>query len=479
MNRALWWLLWTDTLGAGRSVARRALRPMPILLGAGFLLLAGLLAWATRGQPPIRPAGASQVGAPVLAIVVLLGVFSPHGLFFRPAEIDWLFPAPVSRRSLALFNILVRARTAVLSGLVLPLLVSWRGSDPLLTFVGYTLVFLLLQVSAQWFAVVRAWLASRVGLAVRVALGLALFAVPFAAVGLELRGWSGGLDTFVVESAVLDRLGAPVRPFVAVIAAPTVSEAAPAAALSFAILAAIVAHILWLDVPYRDTAVAGTERFSRRLANMRGGGGSFGVSARRVRTRLPMFPRLAGVGPIAWRQLLELIRNPRGVVLVVVVVVVSAGGALGGPLLRGAAGEPFPTGFALVAVFMATWVPLLMGENIACDFRRDYDRMPVLKSWPVSPLAVATGQIAAAAGFAASIQLVAVWAIAAISGALPAWLVVAAPVLLPCVSWIAVSLDNLLFLWLPYRNVPEDPGDVGFVGRTFALTGLKFLTVTL
>jgi hypothetical protein len=120
-----------------------------------------------------------------------------------------------------------------------------------------------------------------------------------------------------------------------------------------------------------------------------------------------------------------------------------------------------------------------MSANIACDFRRDYDRMPILKSWPVSPLAVATGQIAAAVVFASLIQLAGLAVIAAVSRALPVWLVVAAPLLLPAISWIAISLDNLLFLWMPYRNVPEDPGDVGFVGRTFALTGLKFLTITI
>ena len=107
-------------------------------------------------------------------------------------------------------------------------------------------------------------------------------------------------------------------------------------------------------------------------------------------------------------------------------VAVTTGGSLAGPLLRGAEGDPFPLGFALVGVFLATWVPLLMGENIACDFRRDFDRMPVLKSWPVSPLAVATGQIAAAVGFASCIQLAALAIIAVVSRALPSWLLSAA-----------------------------------------------------
>jgi hypothetical protein len=479
VNPTLRWLLWADTRGAARAMARRALSPLPLLLALGFLLLAGLFGYATRGTPGISTAGAQQIGAPVLAMVVLLGVFSPHGLFFRPAEIDWLFPAPISRRSLALFNIAVRARTAVLSGLVLPMFVSWRGPNPLTTFLGYTFVFLLLQISAQWFAVTRAWLKLRVGLAVRVALGIALFAVPLGAAGLELRTHPGGLETFFVDSAVLRALGTPVRPFLSIIVASTPGEAFVSAGIALAILGAVVGHIVWLDVPYRETAVAGSERFARRLANMRSGGSSFGVSTGTARLRLPMFPRLRGAGPICWRQSLELLRNPQGIGLVVFVVAVAAGGALAGPILRGAEGEPFPQGFALVGVFIATWIPLLMSENIACDFRRDYDRMPILKSWPVSPLAVATGQIAAAVVFASLIQLAGLAVIAAVSRALPVWLVVAAPLLLPAISWIAISLDNLLFLWMPYRNVPEDPGDVGFVGRTFALTGLKFLTITI
>jgi hypothetical protein len=479
VNRALWWLLRADTRGAARAIGRRARDPLTVVLVLGFLALAVFFAFATRGTSGISPAGARQIGAPILMLVVLRGVFSPHGLFFRPAEIDWLFPAPVSRRSLTLFNIAVRARTAVLSGLILPMFVSWRGTSVVFTFLGYTFVFLLLQISAQWFAVVRAWLVLRVGVGVRASLGIALFAVPLGAVALELRQYPGGFETFFIDSVALSMLGTLTGPFLSIITADSAVVAARYAAVSLAILAAIVGHIVWLDVPYRETAVVGTERFARRLARMRGGGGSFAVSTARARLRLPMFPRLRGVGPICWRQTLELLRNPHGIALVVVVVAVTTGGSLAGPLLRGAEGDPFPLGFALVGVFLATWVPLLMGENIACDFRRDFDRMPVLKSWPVSPLAVATGQIAAAVGFASCIQLAALAIIAVVSRALPSWLLIAAPLLLPAISWIAISLDNLLFLWIPYRNVPEDPGDVGFVGRTFALTGLKFLTITL
>jgi len=46
------------------------------------------------------------------------------------------------------------------------------------------------------------------------------------------------------------------------------------------------------------------------------------------------------------------------------------------------------------------------------------------------------------------------------------------------VSWVALCIDNLLFLWMPYRTVPDDPGDVAFVGRTFATALFKFTVVT-
>ena len=478
MNRALWWLVWCDTRSAVRDLRRRALQPVGLFVTVGFVSLIGFFAFLTSGAPSVSQAGVRQFGAPMLVLFMLLGVFSPLGLFFRPAEIDWLFPAPLSRRQLALFNVVIRARTALVSGLVLPLLFSWRGPSPIWTAVGYTLVFLLLQISAQWAAVVRAWLARRLVFGIRLALGLALFLVPLGLAALELRAYSGGIEAFVVDSRVLSAFGTPARPFVSIIAATEPASALGAAVLSLAILAAFVAHIVWLEVPYRELAVAGSERYARRIASMRGDGGSAGLLPATSRLRLPMFPRLGGAGPVCWRQMVELARNPHGVVLVLVVVAVALAGTLGAPLLRAEDGEAFPYGWALVGVFVTAWVPLLMGENIACDFRRDYDRMAVLKSWPVSPIAMATGQIAAAVGFVTAIQLIGIVVIALVSGALPGWLLIALPVLLPAISWIAISIDNLLFLLVPYRNVPEDPGDVGFVGRTFALIGLKLVTVS-
>jgi hypothetical protein len=210
---------------------------------------------------------------------------------------------------------------------------------------------------------------------------------------------------------------------------------------------------------------------------MRSGGGAFGASRSTAR-RVPMFPYLGGVGPVAWRQIQELVRNPRGILLLLSIIGLVSGASILIPLVRG--GDPDLTvRMGRTGIFLVTFLPLLMGDNLACDFRRDLDRMGQLKSWPIRSLALATGQIAPAAAFATTVQVIGVIVLAATTGAITRGVALLVIGLTPVVSWVALCIDNLLFLWMPYRTVPEDPGDVAFVGRTFATALFKFTVLTL
>jgi hypothetical protein len=40
-----------------------------------------------------------------------------------------------------------------------------------------------------------------------------------------------------------------------------------------------------------------------------------------------------------------------------------------------------------------------------------------------------------------------------------------------------VCVDNAIFLLWPYRTVPEDPGDMGFMGRNMVVMGVKIALV--
>jgi hypothetical protein len=410
-------------------------------------------------------------------MLVMLGAFSPLGLYFRPADVDWLLTAPQTRTALVIYNVALRARTAFLSGLFLSLLPTWRVGGWAPAFTRYTLVFLLLQISGQWLAVVRAWLSQRVPTLLRRAIAAAFIALPVGAAALELYARRDlSFREFFRESISLAVIGAPAHPFLAAGASTTLLAWLFYTAASLAILAAMIAHICVLEVPYREAAIRHSERRTLRFARMRSGGGAFGAGASTAR-RIPMFPYLAGAGPVAWRQLQELVRNPRGILMLLAIEGLISAAAVLIPLLRG--GDRLlivqmgRTGMVLVIA-----VPLLMGDNLACDFRRDLDRMGQLKSWPIASLALAAGQIAPAAMFATAVQLIGVITLELATWAIqPIFLVLL--FLLPVVSWVALCIDNLLFLWMPYRTVPDDPGDAAFVGRTFATALFKFIVLTV
>ena len=260
---------------------------------------------------------------------------------------------------------------------------------------------------------------------------------------LELRARSDlSFPEFFRESISLAVIGAPARPFLATAAAPTALAWFASAVASLAILAALVAHICRLEVPYREAAIRHSERRALRFARMRSGGGAFGASASTAR-RVPMFPHLAGAGPVAWRQIQELVRNPRGVLLLLSIVGLVSAAAILIPWLRG--GDPDLTiQMGRTGMFLVAFLPLLMGDNLACDFRRDLDRMGQLKSWPIRPLALAAGQIAPAAAFATAVQMIGVLALEIATAAIPLDFALLVLALMPAASWVALCIDNLL-----------------------------------
>jgi hypothetical protein len=474
MSHPLAWLLWRDTRNVAASLLARVSQPRGALAIAGLVLFAASVGVTTRNVPGFAQ-NVNIYGPPILMVLVILGAFSPVGLYFRPPDVDWLLTAPLTRTALVIYNVALRARMALLSGLFLSLLPTWRVTGWWQAFTGYTLVFLLLQISGQWLAVVRAWLALHVSAPGRWLIALAFTALPVAAAALELRARRDlSFPDFFRESISLAVIGAPARPFLVTAAAPTALWWAASAVFSVAILVALVVHICQLEVPYREAAIRQSERRAQRFARMRSGGGAFGASASTAR-RVPMFPHLAGAGPVAWRQIQELVRNPRGVLLLLSIVGLVSASAVLIPWLRG--GDPaLVIQMGRTGMVLVVFLPLLMGDNLACDFRRDLDRMGQLKSWPIRPLALAAGQIVPAAAFVTSVQMIGVLALEIVTAAVPVDFLLLGLVLMPAGSWVALCVDNLLFLWLPYRTVPEDPGDVAFVGRTMASALLK-LTV--
>ena len=162
-----------------------------------------------------------------------------------------------------------------------------------------------------------------------------------------------------------------------------------------------------------------------------------------------------------WRQGAEALRNAGSLVKIALVTV----GVPGVMVVVLAAGDGEqglgPGPFACIMVLAMT---LFMTQNLALDFRRDLDRMAYLKSLPLPAQTLALGQILPAIGVFTVLQLLAFAIIVLVFGvALP----FPAPMLLLLVlfNWLLMALDNVLFLWFPYRFVPNEAGNVQFLGR--------------
>jgi hypothetical protein len=457
--------MWVES----RAIVRLALRGLYSVRGA-FTALAGVVLMA--GVPYAASLSVTRAGnfaatihfmrdwAPEgFFLMVALGAHAPRGLFYRPAELALLFPAPIERRQLVLYNIVWRARISVLSALWLTYLGVLGGRPLPVALLGYTLILLLLQISSQWFAVLRASVSREQTTVALAGLGIVCAAIAW------LRG--GALEALSVIAWL-------TRPALEAVSADTLAHAAPWAVITMLTIAALVAGTCLMDSDYHATALARSlERKKRR--RVRGGAGAYGPSVRSAWLRVPAFPYLQGAGPIAWRQCVELARNPRRIVLVLAVVAVSALGAA--VVVQLEAGNDFVVmshemrAWTVIAVLTVT--PLLSGDSLGFDFRRDLDRMATLKALPVTAMALSAGQVAPAAVFVTVVQALGMAAVAAMTDSISFGDVMMAVAVVVPMNWTAIAVENALFLIAPYRTVNDDPGDMTFAGRLALATALK------
>ncbi len=491
MNRGLRFLLWRDVVGRTRAMGRRLRtgRGIAGALGVGLFLVAigfaRILQWADpEAAPPplVAAARVRELGALVLLALVALNTLSGRGLYFRPAEVGVLFAAPLSRRELVVFNVLARARLAALSALWMAIVIDVGGARWPAVLIGGFLALLFVQVASQLCSVAIAWLAERLPpFPRRAVLALAvllLLAPALAAAATAAGGGAAAMALAAAGSPLLRALGWAARPCLELLLAQDLRSAFVWGAAGVAVLVVLVEAIARLDVAYAEAAFTRSRAFERTRARMRSGGGSLAGGRRCARVRLPRFPRLWGAGPLAWRQCLELARNLRGVISMIVVMGVTLAIAVLAPVL----GDPDPertTFAARLGLGIVVLMSIVLTQNFAFDFRRDVDRMDALKALPVPVVAVAAGQLVAATLFTTLLQLAGFALVAVATDAFPTRVLVALALPLPALSWAAVCLDNAIFLLWPYRSVPEDPGDMGFMGRNMLIMAVKIGLLSL
>ena len=116
---------------------------------------------------------------------------------------------------------------------------------------------------------------------------------------------------------------------------------------------------------------------------------------------------------------------------------------------------------------------LLLPSALMLDFRRDISRMAVMKSLPISPLAMTLGQLSAPVLICSIFQWN-VLLIAFLSGAIIGWQTILAGVLLVPINVLIFAIENFIFMMAPYRHNQEGVDVFLRTILTFTAKGILF-----
>jgi len=396
-------------------------------------------------------------------------------IYFSPAEVDFLFAAPFSRRELLLFKLRQSVRNALFAGTLFAVVTARFSASLLNAWLACVLTLLFMNALTLALTLLgqliteRAYSQSRrmILIAAVILIGLGLWQ---ALLAFEGRGPLPVAKAFA-ESPAGRVLLAPFTVFPRIMVAESLAGAAPWAAIAAAMIVGLFALAISLDVNYLETAQHVSQRVYERLQRRRAGGGAISAVTIRgaTRLRLPRLPWLWGVGPNLWRQELLLLRRSQGLMLIAVLMLV-VGGFLAFNLREAAAkSEYLVPGLILGGL---AYQSLLASMQLPTGFRGDLDRLDWLKSLPLRGPAIVCGQISGAAVLLSLFQaliLIAAWAFFRRGHEV----FVAGLVFLLPINWLIFGVENLVFLLFPYRQAATTAGDFQFVGKFLLISMLK------
>ncbi len=490
MHAALWKLYRLRIRGTFRTIAgkfksrRGAAMAVFTLVVFGFMLGPNLLLASKLGRARALDRSADWLFEAIPAAMFLLVVLNvatslgERALYFSPSEVDFLFPAPFSRRQILVYKIVASVAASAFMALIIPVSLAMYVRSWTAAAVGGFLGWLMmnsLTMCAQLIAQTvgeRAFTRAR-----KFVLGGVLAAAAVALVQAAGQGLNGSWQETLLRarhSILAQILLAPFVPFAKIIGAERlVPDALGWAAVGAIAIVVIYALAIRLDANYLETAV----RVSQQIQKRRQRAMTDGVFASQVGTlrssRLPLLPWWGGAGPLIWRQMVQALRGGRRGIFVTAISVLAVGFPLAVSLRHSNA---LPKMLPHVIIGVAAYVTILYSAQAQFGFRGDYERMDLLKSLPIGPMAMAFGQTVVVVLFLTVLQ----WSVfAATAIFLPAATLelFAAGLLILPVNWICCGMEDFLFLLYP--SPPVLTGSEGFLkmGRVMLFMLAKFLAL--
>lgn len=483
MNPGLRYLLWAGFRGMFRRVARRG-RTFRGFVSTAFGVLffalvigSQLMVLVTAMDEPRRHDPAMQGFSVALLLFMVSSVVAADAPFFWPQEVQFLFPAPLRRRDLLLYTLLSRGWVQLFSGIWLGLVGMRMAVRPLAALPAVILSVLWLFVLTTLVGLLKLAIGDRLPPRLGRMVRPALYAAAGVAGWLFYRqsqavGFGPAVGELFQSRAVRIAM-LPARPFAEVFAAETTSAALAWSAASLALVLATAGAVLVMGVDFRERSLVSSARRFEAIRRMRRGRGGLASAAapRNRRLPVPSFAFLGAAAPIARRQAYELGRGLRTLTALAFMAGMAFFYVIGIPRWLGSERGELGTSLVVLAVVF----PLFGTGGFSIDFRRDVERIAWLRTLPLRPTAVAVGEVFVAAAIVALFNLLllvlAVWAVDGwVEGRMA---VLAAVVALP-VAWLAVTLENWLFLLFPTRTQADGGQQSAFVGKQLIKMIFKF-----
>ena len=451
----------------------------------------------------------------IAGLAVALGAWwlaapSDNALAFSPAEVYFLFPAPVKRRTLVQARLFSVQATLLVQVLIWTLLLR-RGGEELnsaLRALGLWVLFTTVSLHRLGATLARTHApdvprrkpVARV-LAILFLAVLTASCVRVAPAAVDVWRTAIGITTFD-SSHVLDRMMAARLTVQSIIGDPIVhallwpirAATAPAFARSGAgwlaaipgALLVLLLHYIWIlrdPQPFEELAVGASARFADRVARMRRGATISRLRSSDYSWRLALHGHPAVA--LAWKNITAAIRTfrPRALLLaiafLVVIAVLISGGGDGIDASRGAMRSAFATTFLSVFVAAVLTAPAWF----RLDLRHDLGHLAFLKTAPLPAHTIIATEIITAAVittvamsvlFAPPAYLL-LYSIGGPLGKGGLLLAVSGGILaLGAVNLLHITLYNAVALWLP-AWVPLNQGGASTGGAS--VVGQVYITL--
>ncbi len=465
----------------------------------------------TLAVPPALSDLPQTLASLCLLLTALLAWILPHSraaLAFSEAEVAFLFPAPVSRRTLINFKLLKSQAAIAFSALLMTLIGrGWGSGSFLIHFIGWWAAFSVynLHLLGSSFALtmlmdrgISNWkrraffLGGAAALAAGIYLWMRRSLPPFPAAPADGSvKWIFDYVGQLFQSGPLPWLLAPFRLVVAPYFASNYSQFLLALG---PVLAIIALHYLWVirsNVAFEEASVELSRKVSERLAAVRSGNWQ---AARRPKkaARPPFTLRPAGRPWVAvfWKNLISAGQYVTARVWLVLVWVAVLGGVmLQTQSARGGGGLG-------VGVIMFLGVLLAMSlfsgpQMLRNDLRQDLPVADVLKMLPIPGWQVVLGEVLAPVSMLAGLQwLLLLFGVIffpdrfgthAIPLAARVTVALAAALLLPLIDLIALIIPNAAALYFPawYHLGKDAPRGFETMGQQLILMVGQMLVLLL